>query len=72
MHPVPTGTDIDANQSSVQRWQEAQPLHETGVVSRVPRSAQWAQVLETDSNTYQSAIHTKGSKTKGSEQENDG
>ena len=27
--------------SAVQRWQEAKPLHETGVVSRVPRSARW-------------------------------
>jgi len=33
----PTGADIDAKESAVQRWQEANPLHETGVVSPVPR-----------------------------------
>ena len=33
---MPTGTDIDAKQSAVQRWQEAKPLYETGVVSPVP------------------------------------
>ena len=40
-------------QSAVQRWREAKPLHETGVVSRVPRSARSASVGETDSNTNQ-------------------
>ena len=43
---------------AVQRRQEAKPLHETGVVSRVPRSARWAEALETDINTDQSAAHT--------------
>jgi len=33
---VLTSTFIDANQGAVQRWQEAKPMHETGVVSRVP------------------------------------
>jgi hypothetical protein len=33
---MPAGTDIDANQSAVRRWQEAKSLHETGVVSPVP------------------------------------
>ena len=42
----------------MQRWQAAKPLHETGVVSRVPRSARRTQVLETDNNTDQSAAHT--------------
>lgn len=48
--------------SAVQRWQEV-TLHETGVVSRVPRSARRAQALETDSNTDQKAVRTKSSKT---------
>lgn len=43
---------------AVQRWQEAKPLHETGVVSRIPRSARRTQVLETDNNTERSAAHT--------------
>ncbi len=47
--------------SAVQRWQEVR-LHETGVVSRVPRSARRAQALETDSNTDQNgSSHQAGS-----------
>jgi hypothetical protein len=39
------------NQSAVQRWQVANPLHEAGVVSRVPRGSRHAKACETDSNT---------------------
>ena len=39
---VLTGTSIDAKYGAVQRWQEPKPMHETGVVSRVPRRSRSA------------------------------
>jgi len=55
---VLTSTFIDAHQGAVQRWQEAKPMHETGVVSRVPcRSRLPRQTGRTATLTGQAA-HT--------------
>jgi len=44
------------NQSAVQRWQEANPLHETGTVCPdVPCGSRPASALEADNNTDQTA-----------------
>jgi len=60
---VLTSTFIDANQGAVQRWQEAKPMHETGVVSRVPcRSRLPRQTGRTATLTGQAA-HTSSTVT---------
>jgi hypothetical protein len=58
------------NQSAVQRWQEANPLHEAGVVSRVPRGSRHAKAGETDRNTNRTGKthqHAQWAKDDGSE-----
>jgi hypothetical protein len=49
---VPPGANTDAKpKARVRRWQEAKPMHEAGVVSRVPRGSRHAQAWEADRNT---------------------
>ena len=60
---VPTGTTIDAKYCAVQRWQALKPMHETGVVSRVPcRSRMPRQTGRTSTLTGQ-AVHTSSMAT---------
>jgi len=59
---APAGANTDAKPKvRVQRWQEAKPMHEAGVVSRVPRDSRHAQAWEMDRNTDQtSSTHQHG------------
>ena len=51
MERLLTGSAIDANAAC--RGGNQKTRHETGVVSRVPRSSRSAQAFGTDRNTYQ-------------------
>ena len=69
MHRLPTGSAIDAN-AACRGGKQQSKRHETGVVSRVPRSSRNAQASGTDRNTDRTGSthqpQDKGQKQRGS------